>query len=75
MELINQFSQGKFPLKIILLLILFFIFILGLALVISGIKMASDNKPPKIMSILLGITLIIITVFSAIYVFLFGSNF
>lgn len=75
MELIDQFTEGKFPVKNILLMFLLLLFISGIALIISGVKIPSENKTAKIISILLGILLIIITFFSAIYVVLFGMNF
>lgn len=75
MEIINQFTEGKFPEKKIILMFLLLLFISGIALLISGIKIPSENKAAKIISILLGVLLIIITFISVIYVVLFGINF
>lgn len=75
MEIIDQFTEGKFPEKNIVLIFLLILFISGIALIISGVKIPSENKAAKIISILLGILLIIITFLSAIYVVLFGMNF
>lgn len=74
MKIINSFPIKSFPIKNIILFLLFLLFLSGVALIVSGIKIPSENKATKIISILLGTVLIIITFFSAIYVIIFGYN-
>lgn len=75
MKIIDQFVQGKFPEKNIMFLLLLVVFILGIALLISGINIPTKNKASKIISILLGVLLMIVTLFLMVYVILFGINF
>lgn len=72
--MINQFIDGRFPLKMIILVALFVLFILGLVLLISGIKMNYKNKSAKFLSLILGIALILTTILGALGVMLFGFN-
>lgn len=73
MESITRYAKF-FPFKTILMGVFFLIFIIGGTLVISGIKITSENKTSKIISIFLGIILMIITAFLGFYVFIFGYN-
>lgn len=74
MKIINNFPIKNFPIKNIILFLLGLLFLSGLALIISGIKIPSENRTIKIMIMLLGIILIVLTIFSAIYVIMFGYN-
>lgn len=74
MKIINHFPIKDFPIKNIILFLLGLLFLSGLALIISGIKIPSENRTIKIMIMLLGIILIVLTIFSAIYVIMFGYN-
>ncbi|MDN6163417.1 MAG: hypothetical protein L0J01_04460 [Tetragenococcus halophilus] len=73
MESITRFTE-IFPLKTILIVVFFLIFIIGGMLVVSGIKMSSENKKSKVVSIFLGIILMLFALFSGFYVFIFGYN-
>lgn len=74
MKIINHFPIKDFPIKNIILFLLGLLFLSGLALIVSGIKIPSENRTTKMISLLLGIALIIITFFSGIYVIMFGYN-
>lgn len=74
MEIMNQFTTGRFPLKMAMLVILLVFFILGLVLLISGIKIRHKNTLAKYISIILGFILILATFFAALGVILFGFN-
>lgn len=73
MESITRFTE-IFPLKTILLIAFFLIFVIGGMLVVSGIKIPSENKTSKVVSIFLGIILLTLALFSGFYVFIFGYN-
>ncbi|MDN6167102.1 MAG: hypothetical protein L0J18_13220 [Tetragenococcus koreensis] len=73
MESITRFTE-IFPLKTILIVVFFLIYIIGGMLVVSGIKMSSENKKSKVVSIFLGIILMLFALFSGFYVFIFGYN-
>lgn len=74
MELIDQFFNGRFPIKMTILAVLLIIFIAGIGVVMSGVKQPAENKSAKIISIILGITMILVSFVSGIYVILFGFN-
>ncbi|SEL13572.1 hypothetical protein SAMN04488700_0413 [Carnobacterium iners] len=74
MEIIDQFTNGRFPLKMMILVALLVLFILGLVLLTSGIKMNYKNKAAKFLSLILGIMLILATILFALGVILFGFN-
>lgn len=74
MKIINNFPIKNFPIKNIILFLLALLFLSGLALIVSGLKIPSENRATKIISMLLGILLIVLTFFSAIYVIMFGYN-
>ncbi|SHE33202.1 hypothetical protein SAMN02745249_00226 [Atopostipes suicloacalis DSM 15692] len=74
MKFINQFPIENFPIKNILLILFFFLFLAGIALIVSGMKILAENKLAKILTLILGIVLLIISFFSAIFVVMFGYN-
>lgn len=74
MELINQFYNERFPLKRALSIVLFFFFILGVILLISGFKITTKNKLTKTIIVGLGVILILIAVYLFIWLTLFGYN-
>lgn len=74
MKFINQFPIENFPIKNILLILFFFLFLAGIALIVSGMKIPAENKLAKILTLILGIVLLIISLFSAIFVVMFGYN-
>lgn len=74
MEIINSILEGRFPIKSILLMVLVIVFILGLVLLVSGIKIKRNNKLAKALSITLGIIFILTPIFFSIAVIFFGFN-
>jgi predicted membrane channel-forming protein YqfA (hemolysin III family) len=74
MQLIDQFYNDRFPLKRALFIVLLFFFILGVVLLISGLKITTKNKGTKIVIIALGVVLILIAIYFLFWLTLFGYN-
>lgn len=74
MEIIDYLLSGKATEKYVILLLLLIVFILGILLIVSGIKIKKRSKLTGIVSILLGSLLIPATLYFAFWTIFFGYN-
>ncbi|MBM6614853.1 hypothetical protein JTF06_08105 [Desemzia sp. RIT804] len=74
MEMLDYLLSGRATERILILGVLVIVLILGILLVISGVKIKKYSKAAKIISIILGIVVILTALYFMFWTVLFGYN-
>lgn len=74
MEMIDYLLSGRAPEKVLILTVLFIVMVLGILLIVSGIKMTKNSKAAKMISITLGVVLILAALYFMFWTVLLGYN-